>query len=860
MAMITGTIFRQELTDCSDLRFAIRRTEPSRAAGWLRRFLARRETSRTARGPQRRHWLPARVLHWGSALLLGLAAGLPLAAPAHAGLEFDPASVTVNEDGGTATYTVKLAAEPSASVTVAVSSGDTAVATISPASVTLTSSDWSTGANVTVTGVNDDSDNEDDKRMVTLSHSASSTDSNYDGKTGTVSVDVSDDDEAPGQPVTGDLNLGHKEVELLWSAPTDTGTSPITGYDVEYKPSGGAWTDAGHTGLEGKLLIAVTNNITYQVRVRAENNAGKGAWANPLWFNTGPMQVTNLSLTPGSERLSASWTRPVGIYGTYDVEYRESGASAWTDAGHEGNFLQTSHTITGLTNGTQYQVRVRARDGGARAKWSDTATGTPAPSAPAVPTNLWATTEDKQTTVRWTAAVEATSHEIRNGTNSGDGTWTAVTGITEYSITGLTNGTTYYIQVRGKNATGDGPHVETTVTPEVPSLPAAPTKLAVETTPDGEARVDWTNAAGAGSHEYKYGVESGDGAWRTIPSKPTILRGLANGTTYYIQVRGRNAAGVGPHAEVSTEPVGWVTGLALTAGNGQIEAAWNAPPGTVTGYDVEYKKTGSNGKYVDAGHTGTNAAHTITGLDNDGSKYRVRVRAVNADGNGTWSYRSAALGAPQQPPPVPTNVSVTGDNQQLRLSWTAPYSDSPVTDYDVQYRDYPEPWTDWDHTGTAAQTTITGLTNGTYYHLRVRASNAQGASGWTTPVAGYPQPQGVPAQVTGLTLTPGNGQIEATWNAPAGSVTGYGVTYMECCSGTRMDAGHTGTDTSITITGLDNNGSDYFVWVRAKNANGDGGEIGKRAALGAPQKPPPAPTNRSLKAGNQQIEVSWTAP
>ena len=52
-------------------------------------------------------------------------------------------SLTVGE-AGSGTFTVKLATQPSGSVTVAVSSDDTGAATASPASLTFTTADWDT--------------------------------------------------------------------------------------------------------------------------------------------------------------------------------------------------------------------------------------------------------------------------------------------------------------------------------------------------------------------------------------------------------------------------------------------------------------------------------------------------------------------------------------------------------------------------------------------------------------------------------------------------------------------------------------------------------------------------------------------
>ena len=71
----------------------------------------------------------------------------------------------------------------------------------------------------------------------------------------------------------------------------------------------------------------------------------------------------------------------------YDVRYGvSSGVGAWGDWGHTGT--ATSTTITGLTNGTEYVVQVRATNDQGTSAWSESGTNTPAdkPLAPAAPT------------------------------------------------------------------------------------------------------------------------------------------------------------------------------------------------------------------------------------------------------------------------------------------------------------------------------------------------------------------------------------------------------------------------------------------------------------------------------------------
>lgn len=73
-----------------------------------------------------------------------------------AGIAFTPVlSRMTTEAGGTATFSVVLNAQPTAPVTIGLTSGDTTEGTLSPASTTFTPTNWNTPQMVTVTGVND---------------------------------------------------------------------------------------------------------------------------------------------------------------------------------------------------------------------------------------------------------------------------------------------------------------------------------------------------------------------------------------------------------------------------------------------------------------------------------------------------------------------------------------------------------------------------------------------------------------------------------------------------------------------------------------------------------------------------------
>src|SRR5262249_50706759 len=90
------------------------------------------------------------------------------------------AGLVTTEAGGTATFTVKLNSQPSASVTVGLSSSDLTEGTVSPASLTFTNANWSTAQTVTVTGV-DDAMVDGNIAYTIVTAAATSTDTGYNG-------------------------------------------------------------------------------------------------------------------------------------------------------------------------------------------------------------------------------------------------------------------------------------------------------------------------------------------------------------------------------------------------------------------------------------------------------------------------------------------------------------------------------------------------------------------------------------------------------------------------------------------------------------------------------------------------------
>ncbi len=85
------------------------------------------------------------------------------------------------EAGGTSTFTVKLQSQPTQDVVVPLKSNKTTEGTVSPASLTFTSANWNGARTVTLTGVDDDAVDGDQKFIVSVGP-ATSADPQYVGK------------------------------------------------------------------------------------------------------------------------------------------------------------------------------------------------------------------------------------------------------------------------------------------------------------------------------------------------------------------------------------------------------------------------------------------------------------------------------------------------------------------------------------------------------------------------------------------------------------------------------------------------------------------------------------------------------
>ena len=165
---------------------------------------------------------------------------------------FDPTSLSVEEgDADGETYTVKLATEPSAEVTVTVSGQVGTDLTLDKTTLTFTTSNWNTAQTVTVKA-GEDADGTDDE--VTLTHTAAGGD--YEGASADLKVSVSDNDRSI---MFNPASLSVEEGDTTGQSYTvKLATEPSA--EVTVTVSGQVGTDLMLTGLSANTLTFTTTN------------------------------------------------------------------------------------------------------------------------------------------------------------------------------------------------------------------------------------------------------------------------------------------------------------------------------------------------------------------------------------------------------------------------------------------------------------------------------------------------------------------------------------------------------------------------------------------------------------------------
>ena len=657
-------------------------------------------------------------------------------------------------------------------------------------------------------------------------------------------------------------------LEVSWAPPSDSGTEAVTHYVVQWKSGNSAYSDNRQMSVDATStnFDGLTKGTRYTFRVAAVSDAGIGDWSDEASAvpATVPGLVRSLRVVAANESLKLSWAPPSDNGGSPIIGYAIRWA-AGRDARQQfdiDNPRVRSHVLRGLQNGARYSVTIQAVNAAGAGTITTLrlgafpATFTPRPEAPSAPRNLRATGTDGGLTVTWLAPTD-------------DGGTTLLS---------------YTIERKCGTDRSWGDTVTHTPTPAEEQEKLLPLEGS-EPLANGDLCQIRVRA-----RSYYDADDSGD----QQTDEPTL--------------DGHWAYARGTPARKPSAP----TDVAITNLHETLRVTWTGVPADadggspITGYKVSWL---SGALLGDATVARSQRSYTITGLSNR-YNYKVTVQAVTAQGESNLPAESVAgsnslidavaEGSPIPVPAAPAYVAARippltlhnggpypDHGETLIVTWgpPAPNGTGEVNGYVVEVRESGEDDTDWDQRTVGAidiansTVTITDLTPGTSYDIRVAATNAVLGP---PPTGGFglysydtATPATVPDPVASIEVESGYKSLNIAWLPPddmGSPITHYLVRYAIAVptwspyTEVRVDA----PQTILSLTGscpysdsgfglCGDNG--YLVWVRAVNSIGEGANSGEYYAetRGIPSAPKSVTVSPTPGGNGTTLDLTWSA-
>lgn len=195
----------------------------------------------------------------------------------------------------------------------------------------------------------------------------------------------------------------------------------------------------------------------------------------------------------------------------------------------------------------------------------------------------------------------------------------------------------------------------------------------------------------------------------------------------------------------------------------------------------------------------------VTGLIS-GQTYNIQIRAVNAIGAGPASatVTETTLAVPEEP----TDLSAIAGDTSIQITFTLPYDGgSSITNYEYSLNGGSS-WSPFSPAVTSSPVTITGLTNGTVYNIKLRAINDVGTGVASSQISIAPIPSNSfdPADIAGINLWL-DGQYPSSIDVSSNIVTTWNDRSGE---NNNFSYGGAGTVTYAQPSGINNRPAIYF--------------------------------------------------
>ncbi|XP_051866593.1 receptor-type tyrosine-protein phosphatase F-like [Pristis pectinata] len=465
------------------------------------------------------------------------------------------------------------------------------------------------------------------------------------------------------------------------------------------------------------------------------------------------------------------------------------------------------------------------------------------------------------------------------------------------TISSLTTGTTYSIQVLAFTSMGDGPPSDIIQVKTQQGVPAQPAEFQAEAESDTSIALSWVlrQQEKILKYELVYSEEI-DGKEEHVtfdPKSSYTVEGLKPDKTYYFRLAARSEHGLGAYTQIisaktmqstPSAPPQDVHGLSISSSS--IRVSWRPPPansrnGVITKYSIIYQAVDSedNKKHVLDNIEADATSSLVEGLEK-WTEYQVWVMAHTNVGPGPKSTPVIIRTEEDVPSAPPRKVEAECVNSTtIKVTWKPPVSNKHhghIRGYQVTYvrMDKGEPQghpvikdvmlseEQWESEDTQDyEASIGGLMPETTYSITVAAYTIRGDGARSKPklVTTSGAVPGKPAMVISVTHM---STALIQWQPPqemVGELLGFRLQYSRADEDQPNVIELSKTDDHYTVTNL-YKGATYTFRLCAKNKAGFGEEMVKKI-ITQEDVPTGFPQNlRVVGLTTSTTDLSWDPP